>query len=194
MPLCQLEELILAPDGRESLGFLEAAWISLMRTLDAGTMGGDAGWGFRSSCLCVTIGGVFVISTLIGVLTRGRGRQDRGTAQGPLARARRGPHRHPGLVAADLHHHLRSWSSPTRTSKAARHRHPGRPETRWRWKTRSATAWRDRKNTTRHLPLRLSHRPDRPGDRQPAYGALDHHPAARRRRLPTPTSSRPSWR
>jgi len=56
-------------DAGEPVGFLEAAWESLMRTLDAGTMGGDTGWGFRIAMLLVTIGGVFVISTLIGVLT-----------------------------------------------------------------------------------------------------------------------------
>ena len=53
------------------VSFWEAAWESLMRTLDAGTMGGDTGWGFRIAMLFVTIGGVFVISTLIGVLTSG---------------------------------------------------------------------------------------------------------------------------
>ncbi len=42
-----------------------------MRTLDAGTMGGDTGWGFRIAMLVVTFGGVFVISMLIGVLTSG---------------------------------------------------------------------------------------------------------------------------
>ncbi len=49
--------------------FLEAFWLSLMRTFDAGTMGGDTGWGFRLAMLAVTLGGIFVISTLIGVLT-----------------------------------------------------------------------------------------------------------------------------
>ncbi|MFN8594860.1 MAG: hypothetical protein U0559_01555 [Anaerolineae bacterium] len=32
-------------------------------------MGGDAGWGFRIAMLLVTVGGIFVISTLIGVMT-----------------------------------------------------------------------------------------------------------------------------
>jgi voltage-gated potassium channel Kch len=53
------------------VGFLEGAWLSLMRTLDAGTMGGDAGWGFRILMLVVTIGGIFIVSTLIGVLSSG---------------------------------------------------------------------------------------------------------------------------
>ena len=61
----------LAPEGSNPPGFLEAAWLSLMRTLDAGTMGGDAGWGFRLVMLLVTIGGILIVSTLIGVLTSG---------------------------------------------------------------------------------------------------------------------------
>jgi voltage-gated potassium channel Kch len=61
----------ITPEGGERLSFLEAAWESLMRTLDAGTMGGDTGWGFRIIMFAVTLGGVFVISTLIGVLTSG---------------------------------------------------------------------------------------------------------------------------
>jgi ion channel POLLUX/CASTOR len=64
--------LALAPEGSDRpLSFIEAAWESLMRTFDAGTMGGDAGWGFRLVMLFVTIGGIFVVSTLIGVLTAG---------------------------------------------------------------------------------------------------------------------------
>lgn len=62
----------LAPAGStEGLTFVEAAWEGMMRTLDAGTMGGDAGWGFRLAMFVVTVGGVFIISTLIGVLTTG---------------------------------------------------------------------------------------------------------------------------
>jgi voltage-gated potassium channel Kch len=62
----------LAPEGStEGMPFVEAAWLGLMRTLDAGTMGGDTGWGFRLAMFVVTIGGVFIISTLIGVLTAG---------------------------------------------------------------------------------------------------------------------------
>ena len=62
---------ILSPEGAEPLSFLEAFWLSLMRTLDAGTMGGDAGWGFRLMMLLVTIGGIFIVSTLIGILSNG---------------------------------------------------------------------------------------------------------------------------
>src|SRR5688500_14664539 len=59
------------PEGGEKLGVVEAAWQSLMRTLDAGTMGGDAGWAFRLLMLLVTLAGVFLVSILIGVLTSG---------------------------------------------------------------------------------------------------------------------------
>jgi len=52
----------------QPLSFLEAAWESLMRTLDSGTMGGDTGTGFRVVMLFVTLGGIFVVSALIGVL------------------------------------------------------------------------------------------------------------------------------
>ncbi len=63
----------IAPENDgEKPGFAKIAWMSLMRTLDAGTMGGDQGsWPFLFAMLGVTLGGVFVVSTLIGVLTNG---------------------------------------------------------------------------------------------------------------------------
>jgi len=61
---------INAPEA-ESMGFIEAFWQSLMRTLDAGTMGGDEGWPFRMVMFFVTLGGIFILSALIGVLNSG---------------------------------------------------------------------------------------------------------------------------
>lgn len=62
----------IRPSGAENrLNFAEALWQNLMRTLDPGTMGGDDGWAFRIVMFLVTLGGVFIISTLIGVLTSG---------------------------------------------------------------------------------------------------------------------------
>lgn len=56
----------------QALSFGEAVWASLMRTMDAGTMGGDEGWAFRIIMFVLpTLGGVFIISTLIGVLSTG---------------------------------------------------------------------------------------------------------------------------
>lgn len=59
------------PDEIGHLTFFEAAWLSLMRTLDPGTMGGDTGTGFRFVMLMVTLGGIFIVSALIGVLSNG---------------------------------------------------------------------------------------------------------------------------
>ncbi len=61
----------IAMDGESAPSFAEAAWMSLMRTLDAGTMGGDTGIGFRVVMLLVTLGGIFIVSTLIGILSNG---------------------------------------------------------------------------------------------------------------------------
>jgi voltage-gated potassium channel Kch len=59
----------LDPDHR---GFIQLAWAGLMRTLDAGTMGGDQGsWSFLIVMLLITLGGIFIVSTLIGILTTG---------------------------------------------------------------------------------------------------------------------------
>jgi ion channel POLLUX/CASTOR len=55
--------------GAENLGFIEGAWQSLMATLDSGTMGGDEGWAFRMVRFIATLGGIFLISILIGTIS-----------------------------------------------------------------------------------------------------------------------------
>ena len=58
----------------DSVGMM--AWRSLTHTLDPGTLGNDAvgtNWPFLFVMLFVTIGGVFVVSSLIGVLSSGFG-------------------------------------------------------------------------------------------------------------------------
>ena len=58
-----------SPSGSVDGNFVEVMWGSLLRTLDPGTMGGDEGWGFRLVMLLLpTLGGIFIISSLIGVL------------------------------------------------------------------------------------------------------------------------------
>lgn len=59
----------LGPDGGFDFG--EAAWQSLMRTMDAGTMGGDSGWVFRFVTLFVTLMGILVFSALISIISAG---------------------------------------------------------------------------------------------------------------------------
>jgi ion channel POLLUX/CASTOR len=66
--------MLIAPFKEDGTpyGFAELFWMGLMRTLDAGTMGGDGGsWPFLFSMFAATLGGVFLVSTLIGVLTAG---------------------------------------------------------------------------------------------------------------------------
>jgi voltage-gated potassium channel Kch len=47
-------------------------WMNLLRTLDSGTMGGDTGnQYFLGSMLLVTLGGIFIVSTLIGIISNG---------------------------------------------------------------------------------------------------------------------------
>ncbi len=57
--------------GEENMSFWEALWQSLMRSVDPGTVAEDEGWWFRIVGLLITIGGIFILSTLIGVLTSG---------------------------------------------------------------------------------------------------------------------------
>ncbi|MCU1400794.1 MAG: TrkA-N domain protein [Acidimicrobiales bacterium] len=57
--------------GDSSRSFIEGGWLSLLRTMDPGTMGSDSGWPFRLISLCVTIGGIFLVSSLIGLLASG---------------------------------------------------------------------------------------------------------------------------
>jgi hypothetical protein len=62
---------LLSPEGRTTpLGQL--FWMGLLRTLDPGTMGGDIGSPyFLAGMFTVTIGGIFIVSTLIGILSSG---------------------------------------------------------------------------------------------------------------------------
>lgn len=53
----------------DSAGPLDLIWRSLMRTLDPGTMGGDQGWPFRIMMLVVTIGGLVIVASLIGIVS-----------------------------------------------------------------------------------------------------------------------------
>ena len=55
------------PNGEDSsMNVGETLWQTLMRAMDAGTMAVDSGWGFRLIMFLVTLGGIFILSTLIG--------------------------------------------------------------------------------------------------------------------------------
>lgn len=88
----------IGPEGKGT--FLEVAWASLMRTLDPGTMGGDQGSrGFLLLMLTVTLGGIFIVSILIGILTTG--------IEGKLEQLRKGR----SFVAEERHTVILGWSS-----------------------------------------------------------------------------------
>ena len=58
------------PDGvADPLDFGEALWANLMRAMDAGAVGGDQGWGYRFAMLIVTIGGLLIVASLIGIVS-----------------------------------------------------------------------------------------------------------------------------
>jgi ion channel POLLUX/CASTOR len=63
----------IAPEvGGRKPGFLKTLWLGLMRTIDPGNVGGDEGsWPFLLSMLAVTVCGILLFSTLIGIIFTG---------------------------------------------------------------------------------------------------------------------------
>jgi ion channel POLLUX/CASTOR len=57
--------------NEERLSLAEAVWQAFVRTLDPGVIGADFGWQFRTVALLVTLGGLFIVSTLIGLIANG---------------------------------------------------------------------------------------------------------------------------
>jgi len=85
--------------GDAQIDFAEAFWRSMLRTLDPGTMGGDTGSvQFVLSMLAVTLGGLFIVATLIGVIGSG--------IEAKLDDLRRGR----SLVLEDNHTVILGWS------------------------------------------------------------------------------------
>ncbi|MFT3727609.1 MAG: hypothetical protein QM759_07290 [Terricaulis sp.] len=90
---------IAPPDNKDGLTFLEAFWEATMRTIDAGNVGGDSGWAFRIIMLIVTVFGIFVVSSLIGLLSAG--------VQGQLEVLRKGR----SVVLEQNHVIILNWSN-----------------------------------------------------------------------------------
>ncbi|MEZ5116094.1 MAG: hypothetical protein R2737_07490 [Candidatus Nanopelagicales bacterium] len=55
----------------EQTSFLEGMWLALTRSLDPGTFGGDEGTRFRLITLLVTLAGLLILATLVGLATTG---------------------------------------------------------------------------------------------------------------------------
>jgi Trk K+ transport system NAD-binding subunit len=58
-------------DNGKAVGVGEAFWQNLLRLLDTGTMAGDNGWLLRLVSLFVTVTGIFVATSLIGLVATG---------------------------------------------------------------------------------------------------------------------------
>jgi len=62
----------IVPEDMEKFGFIEAFWISLIHTLDPGAMGeNDLGWSLKAYQFFITVCGIVVLSTLIGLVSNG---------------------------------------------------------------------------------------------------------------------------
>jgi ion channel POLLUX/CASTOR len=84
---------------RQTFSLAEALWQSLMRSLDPGTLAGDSGWKYRVLMLTVTVGGIFIVSLLISVLSNG--------LQNKLEELRKGR----SFVVEENHTLILGWSS-----------------------------------------------------------------------------------
>jgi len=87
------------PKDEEGYSFAEAAWQSLMHSIDAGTVAGDNGWRYRGFMFLITLGGIFIVSSLIGVLTSG--------LEGKLEELQKGR----SFVCEEDHTLILGWSS-----------------------------------------------------------------------------------
>lgn len=61
----------LLPEDRQEGGFFESFWQSFLHAIDAGTVAGDEDWWLRLVMVLVTIGGIFIVATLISVISSG---------------------------------------------------------------------------------------------------------------------------
>jgi voltage-gated potassium channel Kch len=95
--------VVFAGVGPDHSTFADDEWAALLHALDTGTIANDNGWPFRFAMLAVTIVGIFLVSTLIGILTTGLGAR--------LERLRRGR----SFVAEEGHTVIVGWSSQIHT-------------------------------------------------------------------------------
>jgi ion channel POLLUX/CASTOR len=83
----------------QTFSLAEALWQSLMRSMDPGTLANDTGWKYRILMLSVTVGGIFIVSLLISVLSNG--------LQSKLEELRKGR----SFVVEENHTLILGWSS-----------------------------------------------------------------------------------
>ena len=112
-------------ESTEAVGPVEVFWRVIMHAIDTGTVTASSGWSYRLVGFVVTLGGIFIVSALIGVLASG--------LEGMLSELRRGRSRvietgHtrcPQLVAAGVHHRVRAGRCQPEPAQGAQHRRQG---------------------------------------------------------------------
>jgi hypothetical protein len=64
--------IVWVSGANQGTGFLSLFWMGVLRSLDPGTMGGDTGsFLFVGAMFVITLGGIFIFSILVGLLTTG---------------------------------------------------------------------------------------------------------------------------
>ena len=64
--------IVWVTGANQGTGFLSLFWMGVLRSLDPGTMGGDSGsFLFVGAMFVITLGGIFIFSILVGLLTTG---------------------------------------------------------------------------------------------------------------------------
>jgi ion channel POLLUX/CASTOR len=92
-------DLIPKPDDGGDVGFVSAIWLALMRAMDAGTVAGDSGTRpYLAVNFLTTLGGIFIVSILVGLVTNG--------IQGRLEQLRKGK----SVVCEEDHTVILGWS------------------------------------------------------------------------------------
>ncbi|GMU52635.1 MAG: lipoprotein [Candidatus Xenobia bacterium] len=71
LAMVMVAALVVTVLGINDTGFIEELWQGTMHAIDAGTLAGDQGWPLRIVMAAVTVGGIFIVSTLIGILSSG---------------------------------------------------------------------------------------------------------------------------
>jgi len=55
--------------GPQPQSFLDTLWGNLIHVMDSGAIGNDSGWGFRAVMFLVTLGGLSLVASLIGIIS-----------------------------------------------------------------------------------------------------------------------------
>ena len=64
--------IVWVTGANQGTSFLSLFWMGVLRSLDPGTMGGDTGsFLFVGAMFVITLGGIFIFSILVGLLTTG---------------------------------------------------------------------------------------------------------------------------